>query len=239
VRPPPPQDCEREEAQHPRARQYDAAHGSDAAALHDRGQKLVAPRGQEREPEHQGENRRNAGKNGGAGVPARSAAGRLGSLVFERRVSDDGEREAAMPERIQPRRALGPGAEQACRREKAGEAERVRNGYGGCEQIAARKHEERARAQDVELAEQQHCRDQIVDHERGFVDRDKGPDLRERQLRERCRGEKDDDGREHDHQREPPLAAPRRQRRKEYAGLVRQPTRFHLRSSGSRHAVRL
>jgi len=84
VRPPPPQDKQREEAQHPRARQYDAAHGSDAAALHDRGQKLVAHRGQEREPEHEGENRRNAGKNGGAGVPARSAAGRPGRFIFER-----------------------------------------------------------------------------------------------------------------------------------------------------------
>ncbi|OLA99145.1 MAG: hypothetical protein AUH09_06280 [Candidatus Rokubacteria bacterium 13_2_20CM_70_12] len=65
-------------------------------------------------------------------------------------------------------------------------------------------------------------RDQIVDHERRFVDRDEGRDLRERHLRERHRAEKDRGGDEYDREREPALAAPRGQGRQEYQAPVCQ-----------------
>ena len=106
-----------------------------------------------------------------------------------------------MPEHVQPCRALGTGAEQAGRREQTGESECVPDGHEGGEEVAAGQHEQGPRPQDAELAEQQDRRDQIVDDEGRFVDRDEGNDRREGQLRERRRGEKDRDGHQHDRER--------------------------------------
>ena len=112
-----------------------------------------------------------------------------------------------MPEHVEPRRALGPGAEQACRREQAGERERVSDGHERGEQVRAGQHAQGPRSKDAELTEEQDRRDQVVDHERRFVDRNEGPDLAERPRREGCQHEEDRARHEHNREREPALAA--------------------------------
>jgi len=125
-----------------------------------------------------------------------------------------------MPEHVQPGRALGPGAQQAGRREQAGEREHVRDGHDGGEEVTAGQYEQRPRSQETELTEQQDRRDQIVDRKRRLIDRDEGPDRRERHLGERHRGEKDRGGHQHDREGEPTLAPLGRQGRQEYPASV-------------------
>ena len=82
----------------------------------------------------------------------------------------------------------------------------MRDGHDGGEEVAAGQHEQRPRSQETELTEQQDRRDQIVDRERRLIDRDEGPDRRERHLRERRCGEKDRGGHQHDREGKPTLA---------------------------------
>ena len=63
-------------------------------------------------------------------------------------------------------------AEPPPRREQPGEGQRMADGHGRGEEVAAAQHQQRARAQDAVLAEQQHRGDEVVDDQRRLVDRD-------------------------------------------------------------------
>ena len=189
-------------------------------ALHDWRKRFLPHRREQRQPANGNENRSDAKKNGDAGAAAHPV--RLMAAILQQRVRHDEEREDAVPEQVQPRRALGPGAEQPCRREQAGEGKRVGDGDERREQIAAGQHQQRPRPEEAELAEQQDSRHQIVDDQRRFVDRDEGPDRRELHLRERNRRKKNHGGNRNDDQREPTRATARWQRRHEDRALVRQ-----------------
>ena len=91
----------------------------------------------------------------------------------------------------------------------------MRNRQEGGEQVAAGQQEQRPRAGDVELAEQEDRSDQVVDHQRQFIDRDEGRQRGERNLRERRRREEDHDGDQHHRERDPVLVASRGQGRQE------------------------
>jgi len=83
------------------------------------------------------------------------------------------------------------------------------------EQVAAREHQERARPQDGELAEEQHRGDQVVDDQRRLIDRDEGEDRRQGHLGEGDRDDEEGRARQDGHQRQPTLARARRQGRHE------------------------
>jgi hypothetical protein len=176
--------------------------------LHDRRQEALAERGEQREST--GDHERDGGaaedrEGRTAGSAARGAARDL-----EPCVGDDEEREADVPEHVEPGCALRSGAEQAGRREETGERERVRDGHERGEQVGARQHLQGTGSQDAELTEQQHRRHQVIDHQRGLVDGNEGPDLPERTPGEWRQRQKDRSGCEHDREREPALAAARR-----------------------------
>jgi hypothetical protein len=120
-----------------------------------------------------------------------------------------------MPEHVEPRRALRSGAEQARGREQPGKRQAVRDRDEAREQVAARQREERARAGDSELAEEQRRRDQVVDDQRGLIGGDEPPDLRERHLGERQQRQERGDRDHHDAECQAPLKPGRCQRRKQ------------------------
>ena len=165
-------------------------------AEHNLGEDVLTRGGEERQPAHGAEDRRYAREDGTTSARARST--RAAPFVLHQSVCDDEEREAAMPEHIQPGSALGAGAKQAGRREQPREREGVRDGHESGEQIAAGQHEQRPGLQKPELTEEQHRGHQIVDHERRFIDWDEGRDLSERDFGERRSYEKNDDGHQDD-----------------------------------------
>jgi hypothetical protein len=200
-------------------------------------ERVVTRGGEQHQSARGGEDRGHGARDRAASTRAR--AGGLDAIAVQQRVANDRRREAEMPEKVQPRRGLWPGAEEARGREQAGKGERVEDGHSRAEEIPAGEHEQRARAQDPELAEQQNRRDQIADDERRLVDRKEGREPGERQLRERRHPGENGGGDQHRRRGEPPLAAVRRQRRQEYPGLVRHEAddignRFGERSAGRR-----
>ena len=127
-----------------------------------------------------------------------------------------------MPNHVQPGGGLRTGTDETGRPEQAREAERVGHRHQGREQIAARKNEQRRRAEDGKLREQQDCGDKIVDQKRGLVARDEGPDLRELHLSKR-RGQQEQDAQgQHDKFREPALPHRCRQCGKEHRPFRRR-----------------
>ncbi len=164
VRPAPPQDDQREEAQCPDARADKNHRRGVAGALDDRREEVPSRRDEEGDPTRDDGNRRDTGQDSDPGSAPRPAS--LAPGVLEQHVRDDEERESAVPEHVQPGGGLRPGAEETGRREQAGERERVRDGDEGREQVAAGQHEQRPRPQDTELTKEQTRGDQIVDHER-------------------------------------------------------------------------
>ena len=111
----PPEHDQREQAQTPDARDNDNHRWRVVVAPHDRGERVLAGRGEERESAHGDESRPNAGEDGDAGPAPRLS--RVAPLALEQHVCDDAEGEPTMPEHVQPGRALGPGAKQTGRRE--------------------------------------------------------------------------------------------------------------------------
>jgi hypothetical protein len=82
----------------------------------------------------------------------------------------------------------------------------MRNGHEGRERVCRRQDPQRARAQDGDLTEQQHGRDEVVHDERRFVRRNEGPEGDERGLGERRRRDEDRRGREDDGECEATIA---------------------------------
>jgi hypothetical protein len=117
---------------------------------------------------------------------------RVSRRVLEQRVGDDEERESAVPEHVQPSRALRPGTKQAGGREQARERERVGNSREGGEQVSAGQDQQCPGLQKRELPEQQDGGDQIVDDQRRFIDGNEAEDRRQLNLRERHRRAKDE-----------------------------------------------
>jgi hypothetical protein len=75
------------------------------------------PGGEQGQGDQGDEDRSHAGQDGETHAAGRAA--RPTARVLEDRVGDDQDREAAVPEHVQPRRRLGARAEQAGRREEA------------------------------------------------------------------------------------------------------------------------
>src|SRR5690242_15152791 len=96
----------------------------------------------------------------------------------------------------------------------------MRNGYQRGEEVRAREQRQTARAQQLELAEEQRRGDEIGDDERRLVDRNERTYLRELGLRERRASGEDHRGNDYDTDGETPVARLRRQRRQEQAGRV-------------------
>src|SRR5262249_34593589 len=87
--------------------------------------------------------------------------------VLEQRVADDGDGQSCMPKPIQPNGGLQSRAQDAGRRERSRERQRMRDDDQGREQVAARNDQERPLAQDEELSEQESGGDAVADKKRG------------------------------------------------------------------------
>jgi len=117
--------------------------------------------------------------------------------------------EAAVPEHVQPGRALRPGTQQPGGREQAGKAEAMGDRRQRRAEVAAGQYQHGPRSGDPELAEQQQRGDEVADDERRLVQRHEGPDLRQRQLGERRDGGKQRQRDQHDREGQPALAQAR------------------------------
>jgi hypothetical protein len=132
-----------------------------------------------------------------------------------------------MPENIEPRRGLRPGAEQTGRRERAGKSQRVRNRDQRGEKIAAGEHQDGALARDRKLSKQQRRREPVVDQQSHLNGRNEGIQRRELHPGEWQHHHEGDEQSQHNRKREPALSRCRRQRRQQDARftgtLVHQP----------------
>jgi hypothetical protein len=84
----------------------------------------------------------------------------VGSL--EPRIGEDEQREARVPEHIEPGGALRAGPEQTRRREEPGKGERMKNRDERREYVRACEDQHRARAHDRVLAEEKGGRDESL-----------------------------------------------------------------------------
>jgi hypothetical protein len=223
MRPPQPERAQRDEAQAPHARDDEDQRGRVAIARHDRRQRGVPGRGEERERKDHRERR------GGREANRRARAPAERRLVLQDYIGDDGEREAAVPEHVQPGGGLRTGAEQAARREQPREAEGMADRHPGAEQVSAAEREQRPRAQDADLREQQRRRQQIGAHQRRLIDRNEGGNRGELHLRERHGEQEERRGGGHDAERDPSLGEVRRQARQEQAPRGRATGRARIR----------
>ena len=121
--------------------------------------------GQDREPN---ERRNGAGQDC---APRRTVEPRALVAAIER-ISEDEQREAAVPDHVEPRRRLWPGAEQSGRRVKIGKGQGVQQRGQRSEQISASEIQQTARSYLRHLREQQYRGDDIVDGERRLTARD-------------------------------------------------------------------
>src|SRR5262249_12932279 len=122
----------------------------------------------------------------------------------------------AVPQSVEPIRALQPGAEQAAWREHARKGQQPRDDDERREQISARDYEKRTRTQDGELGEQQGRGDRIVHEHRHRISRDEGIDPWKLDGRERAGGEeKGDQQGQHNGKGKPFLRQARRQVRED------------------------
>ena len=118
-----PERDQRDEAQHP-GRGNDHDHGGAVGvALHDRRQQILSRRRQQGQHNHHSQGSSNAEQKvalrqvrwGGCGV----------AVVLRKGIGDHDERKAAVPEHVEPRRALRAGTQQSGGREEAGKRQRV------------------------------------------------------------------------------------------------------------------
>ena len=210
-----PQDEQRHEAQRPDRAGDDRQHRRICVAAHDGREQFVAHGGEQGRAANRGQD---DGTRNGDGEPWTSHAPAVAQIC----VGDHGEREAGVPDHVQPGGGLRTGTDQAGRPEQAREAERVGHRHQGREQIAARKDEKRRRAEDGELREQQDRGDKVVDQKRRLVARDEGPDLRELHPGKRRGQQEQAEQDQHDKFREPTLPHRCRQGGKEHRPFRRR-----------------
>ncbi len=213
VGPPPPQHREGDQAQDPHARHHEPHRRGVVVAVHDGGQRALAARREQRQPGHRRGHHRHDGQRRGARRPRRRRRGPI--VVLEERVAYHHEGETAVPEHVEPRGGLRSRAEKAGRGEEAGKGETVHARHQRGEQVAAREHQERARPEDPELAEEQHRGDQIVDDQGRLIDRDEAQDRGQGHPGQRDRDDEEGRARQDDHERETALARSRWQGREE------------------------
>ena len=197
MRAPPPQEKRAREAQSP-----DAGNDTDhrrriAVALHDRRQMRLAGRGEGSPSRPRARSAAAiARQDRGARVPLRrrrrvDASGR-GARRRSREAGTARARTCTARRCSAVRRRAGRSA-----RTGPGKVRRVRNGDERGEEVAAGEHQQPARSQDAELTEQQDRGDQVVDDQRGLIDRDERADRRKRHLGEGHRRQKDRRGDRH------------------------------------------
>jgi len=103
----PPQDHKRDQAQGPHGRQHERLHRCIAVASHDAGQEVLSYSGQQREGAHHA----NYGDNTADGIQSAQAAGRCTDptvTLLQCTLGYYEEREAPVPEHIEPSGGLGP-----------------------------------------------------------------------------------------------------------------------------------
>ena len=223
MRAPAPQEKQRHQAEEPYAGNDTDHRRRIAVTLHDRRQVRLAYGGKGHSTNHGKQRHRNTPQDRRARVSLWRA--RRVNLPVEERVRDHEKREPRVPEHVQPGGALRSGAEQPGRREQPGEAQGMRNGNEGGEEVTPREHQQSARSQDAVLTEQQDRGDQVIDDLRGLIDRDESDHRRKRHFGKGHRRQEDDRRDPDDRSREPAIAGSSWQRRQEKRALVRQVAR--------------
>lgn len=110
-----------------------------------------------------------------AGVPVR---------FLQEGIGNDRDRKAEVPEHVQVAGALGTGAQQPARREDARKGQQVHRRHHGRIQVATGEDEDGMLAGELEIAEQQRHRDQIVDREDRLVQGNEPGRGRQRRARD-------------------------------------------------------
>ncbi len=175
VRPSPPYRHDGKHAEHPDGQDH-REHGRRVGVVgqQKRRQQAVTDRCQQRDGRHD-RNRRGGGPQGGG-----ERRGKRRVVLFGEAVGDHQQRKSGVPQHVQPDRGLRSRSHQAARGEQSRERQGVRHDGDRGEQIGRGEQQQRARALDRELAEQDGGGNGVAHEQRGLVDRNEAQDRRER-----------------------------------------------------------
>jgi hypothetical protein len=188
---PSPQGNEHQQRDHP-IRRTDALGDADRVvpvADELRQQRLAGGR-------HDGEHayERDDAEDGGSNHPSESSLGGADRrLPAQDHIGEHEQREAAVPELIEPRGRLRTGTQEPGRCEDTRKGQNVRDDHQGVEQVPGRERQHGARANLDEMIEKQHRGNQIADEQRRLVGRDEGRHRGERYSHIRNRGKERDE----------------------------------------------